>query len=516
MRRPRVVALTGLLLAFAVSHGAAQSIDSFIDARLAEAHVTAAPRSSDEAFLRRVTLDLHGRLPSVSEVTDFLSDSASDKRPQKIESLLNDPRFASRLARVWRSILLPETANNLELRYLESGFEKWLEGEFERGAGFDEVVRGILAAPISDSPTKPTMVLKDLKSPNPLAFLSVKEVEPAKLASTTTRVFLGMRLECAECHNHPFDSWTQEQFWSQAAFFSGLQRRGESAFAPIIEDRKRTSIAMSDSSKRQISARFLSGDEPSADPAEPARLQLAAWITQPGNPYFSKAIANRVWGLLLGRGIVSPVDDFHVNNPPSHPELLDFLAQEFQQHRFSVKSLYRAICNSNVYQRTSKQTDPGQSDARLFAKAIVKTLSTDQSISVFSTAVGVERNLSASGEQQGIAEFRRIAEGLFPAEEGESEPLTSISQSLMLMNGAFAQRYLDPAKNRLLAAAFERSEFNSQVEHLYLALLSRKPTAQELELIEKHRSADDSANARERLADVYWALLNSAEFRWNH
>lgn len=494
----------------------AQAIDAFIDAKLTSSSVSPAPLSSDEEFLRRLTLDLHGRLPTVPEVTNFLSDQAPDKRSRHIDALLNDPKFSSRLARVWRSILLPETANNLELRYLESGFEKWLEGEFERGAAFDEIVRGILAAPISDSPTKPTMVLKDLKSPNPLAFLSVKEVEPAKLASTTTRVFLGIRLECAECHNHPFDTWTQEQFWSQAAFFSGLERRGASAFAPIIEDRNRNAIAMSDGTKAQVKASFLSGDGPSLDANTSARLQLADWITRSDNPYFAKAIANRVWGLLLGRGIVAPVDDFHANNPPSHPKLLDHLAKDFRQQQFDLKALYRSICNSNVYQRTSKQTGAGQQESRLFAKAMVRALSTDQSISVFCSAVGVERSSNPSGEQQGTNEFRRMAEGLFPAEEGESDPLTSISQSLTLMNGVFAQRYLDPAKNRLLADALERPNFNSQVEHLYLALLSRKPSPQELEIVAKYGPVDDVAKSQDELCDIYWALLNSAEFRWNH
>lgn len=203
--------------------------------------------------------------------------------------------------------------------------------------------------------------MTNLRNANPIAFVAAKEADPGKLAATTTRLFLGIRLECAQCHNHPFDVWTQEQFWNQAAFFAGIQKKGRGPFAPVLEKPEVKSIAVMSDAAKVVPALFLDGVTP--PPTESLqREMLADWITKPENPYFSKATVNRVWGQLMGYGIVNPVDDFGESNPPSHPELLNQLAAAFTHSVYDLTFLYQAICRTKAYQRTSQQTASQQSE----------------------------------------------------------------------------------------------------------------------------------------------------------
>src|SRR5580704_17926609 len=279
------------------SAGLARTIDHQIAARLAEEHVEPAARADDAELLRRLSLDLIGRIPTTKEVQSFLADPSTDKTSSNkttrlIDRLLADPQHSRQFARVWRALLLPEAATDPRIAYFQPGFEEWLAERRRANVGFDAMVREMLTVPISRPDEPPQFVLRDLRKANPVAFLASKQVDPAKIATSCVRIFLGVRMECAQCHNHPFDRWTQRQFWSQAAFFAGLERRGRGPFAPLTEAVDRRTIRMNDTDKL-VPASLLDGTQVRGDGQKLPRLGFGEWLTARQNPYFARAIVNR-------------------------------------------------------------------------------------------------------------------------------------------------------------------------------------------------------------------------------
>ncbi|MFN0199115.1 MAG: DUF1549 and DUF1553 domain-containing protein [Planctomycetaceae bacterium] len=503
----------------------AQDVAGNIDRRLSERWqanaVVAAPLADDAEFLRRVSLDLIGRIPTSQEVRSFLHDADPEKRARIIDRLLADPQHAEHFARVWRALLLPEANSDRQIQYFQPGLEAWLRNCRQEQLGFDEIVRRLLTVPIAGTETSPQLVLKDLRGPNPIAFIASKEADPAKLAASTTRLFLGVRLECAQCHDHPFDSWTQHQFWNQAAFFAGIERRGKGPFAPVLEVADRRTIAVMDK-PTTVPALYLDGSTPTFAENDLARKSLAEWITSPENPYFATAIVNRIWGELMGRGIVEPVDDFHAGNPPSHPELLAELAGAFKGSHYDLLFLYRSICLSEAYQRTSHQTDESQRENFLFARKIVKPMSGEQFFDSLVLAISYpyidhskQNARPYDPEKDGV---RRKFLDLFSTLEQSGDPETSVLQALTLMNGELINEAVGTESGRVLQELSNDSAQTTaqRIDELYLRTFSRNPTDDEqlklIAYIEKSGTAEHS----QRLGDIFWMLLNSAEFRWNH
>ena len=477
----------------------ADRIDERLDARLKAAGVPAAPAADDAEFLRRASLDITGRIPAVREVHDFLADPSPGKRGRLIDDLLETPRHAAHAAAVWRAALAPETTAVPEARPFRAGFEAWLRLRLRQNAPYDDIARDLIAAPLSGDADSPTPALRRPEEANPLAFYAVKEAKPENLAAAVSRVFLGVQIECAQCHDHPFARWTRDQFWNQAAFFAGLERSGDGLFAPISE-KAAGDIRVGDT-KRRVPPRFLDGKAPGPHP----RDELAAWVTARDNPFFARTAANRVWGQFFGRGLVDPVDDFHESNPPSHPELLDDLAEAFAESGYDLRYLARAIGRTKAYRRTSARTDPGQDDPKLFARMAVKGLTGEQLFDSLSRATGLrDKDGRDPARDRFLAGF---AQGGRPA-----EPQTSIPQALALMNGKFVAAATTLESSPALIAAYELPGLTDaeRVEVLYLSALGRKPRAKEVARLTK------LAGGREALEDLFWALLNSAEFRLNH
>jgi hypothetical protein len=487
----------------------ADRIDARLNERLKAAKVTPAPAASDAEFHRRAHLDLCGRIPSAKEVHDFLADPSADKRVKLIDDLLDTPRHASHFAAVWRAALAPETAAVPEARLFQAGFEGWLRGHFRKNTRYDVLVRELIAVPISPDADNPTPALRDPAAPNPLAFVAVKEAKPENLAAATARVFLGRQIECAQCHDHPFDTWTQKQFWQTAAFFAGVQRSGDEMFSPLNEATAVRTLKPTELKSKAVSAVFLDGAKPPG--SGDARTELAAWVTAKDNPYFAQATVNRVWGLLFGRGIVDPVDDFHAANLPSHPALLDELAKAFADADFDLNFLVRAVCRTEAYRRTSARTNATQDDPKLFARMATKGLTGEQLY---------DSLLRATGQKDGGG--RRSARGeflsRFAAGGRMADPETSIPQALALMNGKFVADATTAGKSPTLVAAAETPTLTTaeRVEVLYVAALGRLPTEKEQTRIAKHLGDATGTELAEKLSDVFWALLNSAEFRLNH
>ena len=481
----------------------ADRIDDHIEAAWKD--VQPAPISDDAEFLRRISLDLTGRIPTPRDIHDFLADRDPNKRRKWIDDLLESPRAAAHFANLWRAELLPEAAANREALFFQPGFEAWLRERFRAKVGYDRLVRELLAVPIASNGETPQTVFRDPNSPNALAFFAVKDAQPENLASATTRIFLGIRIECAQCHNHPFASWTQEQFWSQAAFFAGIERQGNGVFAPLSEAPEKHEVVPVNG-KKAVSAVFLDDKLPMWKDKTPPRALLAEWITSPTNPYFARATVNRVWGQLFGTGIVDPVDDFHDENAPSHPKLLDELAQALVDSKFDLSYIVKSICLSKAYQRTSRRTHPSQANGRIYANHVVKSMTGEQFYDSLVRVIGFRDTDNRNSPRSALL-TKFAPQGVL------SEPQTSIPQALSLMNGRFIASATDLERNPTLIAVTSTPNWTTdeRIEALYLLALSRKPTPTEAERMRVYVRADV-----ERLADVFWVLLNSAEFRLNH
>jgi Protein of unknown function (DUF1553)/Protein of unknown function (DUF1549) len=478
----------------------AARIDQHIGARLAVEKIPPAPLADDAEFLRRVYLDLSGRIPLTGQVYQFLRDRAPDKRQRVINRLLDEGGYARHFTNVWRAVLLPDNAagNNGALR---AGFEAWLWKQLTENTSYDQMIREII------------------KPGGPRAFYQARENKPENLAAATSRLFLGVKLECAQCHRHPFAPWTREQFWGLAAFYSGLPQPRQPGMAVRPQTQPTGHEIRIPGTDKVVQARFPNGKEPTWTDGTDPRTTLADWVTAPDNPYFARAAVNRVWSHFFGTGLVDPVDDLGDQNPASHPELLDELARQFAEHHFDLKFLIRAITNSQAYQRTSRVSHPGQEDPRRFARMALKGLTPEQLFDSLAQATGYEEPAGGRGQP---GRLRSRAEFLtrFANPGGKiTELRLSILQALALMNGKLVADATDLEDSVILAAILETPwlDTKGRVQALFLTTLGRLPHPEESGRLVKYVDrAEADVGERKALADVFWALLNSGEFILNH
>lgn len=483
----------------------AATIDARIDAAWGK-EIKPAPKTDDAEFFRRIHLDLAGRIPSVTEVRDFLDDDRPDKRRLWVERILQGEAsdssyrsaYVNHFTNVWRGWLLAQT--NQQNQFQQPDLEAWLRSRLQRNLGYDQLVRELLAQPATgnlggggvDGSTN--------------AFFQANENKPENLAGSVSRLFLGVKLECAQCHNHPFDKWTRTQFWQFAAFFTDLTPPGRPA-QPI---RMRGSLKIPGQEK-VVQARFLDGTKPKWKDPTRTRPTLVEWMTSAENPYFAPAIVNRLWGYFFGIGLVNPPEGTVEDTPASHKELLDDLARQFIAHDYDLKYLIRAIVASQAYQRSSAGSHRGQPPPRLFERMPLRGLSPEQLFD--SLAVAAEY-----GDEFGAASQRGRFLAKFVAQERKTDYQTSILQALYLMNNEFIAERINPRNNRTLATlAEQRTGTARKIESLYLVALSRKPHSGESErLVEYIDKGGAAGDPKQALADVFWVLLNSPEFLLNH
>jgi hypothetical protein len=499
----------------------AARLDELIEADWKAKGIKPAPLADDAEFLRRVYLDLTGRIPRVSEVHGFLADKSPDKRTKLVEALLENPRYVFHLGNTWRNLILPPS-NNQQLAFVQPAFKNWMDKQVQDNIPFDKIVRDILTVPVFNGLGRGGFNPGFNNVMSPAAFYQANEFKAENLAASTSRLFLGVKLECAQCHDHPFAKWTKKQFWEYAAFFSGSQ---QPQFQPKIKGLAPTKfvpgreIAIPGTDKI-AQARFLSGTAPEFENGLDSRVTLANWLTSPANPYFARTGINRLWAHFFGIGIVDPVDDEPTEeNPPSHPELLAQLTQQFIAHQFDVKYMIRVITATRTYQRTSAITHPTQSEPRSFARMAVKGMTPEQLFDSLAQAtgyqeqqpVGNQRFVVFGGQNNARAEFVQ----LFASQDKKTETHTSILQALALMNGKFISDATSLEKSRTLAAIVDAPFSNGQrIETLYLAALGRLPRPEESSRLLNY--VNGGRDYRSALADVFWVLLNSSEFIFNH
>ncbi|HLJ93901.1 MAG TPA: DUF1549 and DUF1553 domain-containing protein [Gemmataceae bacterium] len=488
----------------------ARHIDQAIDKRLDAEHIKPSPLADDAEFLRRVYLDITGVIPPANAAAAFLDSKDPNKRAKLIDELLASSAYGRHLADIWKSYLLPRTSDNRQLQ--AEPLMRWLEENFNNNTPWNQFVSELITA--SGTQDKNGAVTYFLANPT-----------ADKVTDSVSRLFLGVQLQCAQCHNHPFTKWKQTEYWGMAAFFTKVKtdrprqaaRQGDS---PGVSENAKGRAAKLPETAKVVPAKFLLSEEPKLDKSAPYRPVLAKWLTSAENPFFARAMANRLWAHYFGRGIVDPVDDMHDGNPPSHPELLQELAGQFAAHDFDVKFLIRAICNSKTYQRTSKPTSKDDSGANLFAHMTIKVNSPEQLYDSLVAVVGAPGNQAARPRQganqnpnRAAPNARTVFVNFFQNEDG-SDPTqyqAGIPQALRLMNSPQLT-----GGGVVLEQALKTLHTPAQIiERLYLATLSRRPTAAEshhlLTFVHGH-----AADPRKAYRDVLWALLNSSEFAVNH
>jgi len=485
-------------------------IDRSIDQRLASAEIKPSPDASDAEFLRRASLDITGVIPTAEKAAAFLDDRSPDKRARLIDELLQSPHYGRRMADIWTTLTYPIDSDN---RFIaKAPLHEWLEEKFNANLHWDQMAYELITA-TGEPDTNGATVYP----------ASNRGID--KMTDSIGKLFLGVQIQCAQCHNHPFTHWKQTEYWGLAQFFYKVNvsnaRPGKNGgtLAVSEEGRINRKINPVPESAKDVAPKLLGGDVLKLDSSKPYRPVLASWVCSPSNPFFAKAFVNRLWAQLMGRGFVNPVDDLSVENEPSHPDLLAALAKEFADSGFDVKHLVRGITNSKTYQRTSKPVGDNRDDRTLYSHQAIKVLTGEQLFDSLTAVIGPiggkdagpKKNGQRGGPQGPRDQFALFFQG------GDNAPATAyeagIPQALRLMNSPLM------ASARLTNVATKAAEITratppeKAIEKLYLTTLARRPTADETkklsEFVGKHQ------DPKSAYGDVLWVLLNSSEFALN-
>jgi len=471
---------------------------------------------SDSEFMRRAFIDVIGLLPEPGEARRFLADESPDKRAELIDRLLDDPAYADTWANRWGDLFRPNIARvGLKSAYT---IDNWIRECFAANKPYDQMVLEILTAKGSTHRVGPAVIYRTRR-------------EPATLTTLFSQVFLGVRMECARCHHHPNERWSQRDFYQFAAFFAETKRKGTGISPPISAGTEFIYHAPGGSVRHPVSNEVLKPTPLAATPLNiPAgtdpRETLAEWLLTPENPFLARAMANRVWGQFLGRGIVHPVDDFRATNPPVNPELLDALAADFAVHDFDLRHLMRRIMNSRLYQLSSLPNKTNVQDTSSFSRFYRRRISAENLHDILVQVSGVESgfyNLRRDARSVELWTTRMDSAllesfGLPNSSENcpvERDDRPSMVQALHLMNSDKLQAKLADKNGRAAKLSQDDKPSDEVVNELYLALYSRWPSDEEKRVaLEAFKSG--GAKRHEVVEDIIWALINTAEFVFNH
>ena len=512
-------------------------IDRQISAGVPNYDAVAAPIANDAEFLRRITLDLTGRIPTASAARVFLADPSADKRAKLVDALLASPEYARRMQEVFDVLLMDRRRDSKVPR---ADWELFLRASFAANKPYDEFVRDLLSSDGADPKTRPAA-----------KFLLDRDLEPTIVTRDISRLFLGRNLQCAQCHDHPLvEDYKQEHYYGIQAFFNRayLYPKADDPKAVIAEkaEGEVNFISVFDPKKAQkTTAPAIPGWKPISDPqldkgkeykvapkkdVKPvptySRLaQLALAITADENFAFRRTAANRFWAIMMGRGLVQPLDFDHSANPASHPALLELLAEDFEKRNYNVKAFLREIALSKTYQRSSEPTATGKDLAEdRFVTAILKPLSPEQLGYATLQATGLtdvyrnELSLKYSDE----ALYAKLAPNLSPfrnlygnrAGEPEEGFISTLDQTLFVKHGGHIRNLIAPRTGSLVERAAKLSEPSRVAEELFLSVYTRLPTDEERRDIEE--ALRTATNRSHVLGDIVWAMIASTEFRFNH
>lgn len=483
---------------------------------------------TDEQFIRRAYLDITGTLPTASQVREFLADARANKRDLLVDRLLDTPEYSYYFANKWADILRVRRRNQAERAPGTFAFHEWIRVAIANDMPYSEFVRAILTASGDEIRNPPTVWYKEME-------------KPENFVDDVTQVFLGQRLTCANCHHHPYEKWGQDDYWGMAAFFARVARKPlpKPTFEGNANDRLNQIVysrpgqtVTNKRTNRPAEFKPLDGETLNLPNEADPRETLVAWMIDPKNPFFARTIANRYWAHFFGRGIVEPLDDMRVTNPPSNPELLDVLAQSVLDSKFSLKELIRTICKSRTYQLSSLPTPWNQDDRQAFARYYPKRLSAE----VLYDAVCQVTNSPASFGNLPKDRYAPSRSLQLPDESfttyflevfGKPQRLSAcecervneanLAQSLHLLNSDEIQQRISRGNGRADQLAKDPRPDAEKVEELFLWVFARKPTAEDLRHALDHIDKVVAAKGTKKQAyeNLLWALLNTKEFAFN-
>ena len=494
-------------------------IDSLVLNKLNELGLEPSGTASDAMFLRRAHLDIIGTLPTPTEVEAFLVDQSTNKRSKLVDTLLTRPEYADFWANKWTDLLRPNPYH-VGIKAVMN-YDAWIRDQFRQNRPYDQFVRDILTSKGSTFEDGSTVFYRNRR-------------EPEELTTMACQLFLGIRLDCAKCHHHPFEVYSQADFFSLAAYFSRIGRKGVGISAPISGGEETILVASSGSVNHPITGKLMQpaplyGKAPEVAPDADLRESFATWVTSPENLNFSKVMANRVWAELMSRGIVEPVDDLRATNPPTNGPLLDHLAETFRQGGYDIKKLIRHICASHTYALESKPEENNRLDNRNFARHYRQRLRAEVLLDAVSDITGVPETFQGMPPgSRAIQAWTVRFESQFLDAFGRPDPnqdppcerlgQTTVVQALHLMNSPNLERKISEEKGRAKALADAITTGKKQpdqvVRELYLRAYGRPPLPAETEkcLSQLESLTKKGLKNREWVEDMMWALLNSPEF----
>ena len=485
-------------------------IDPLVDAKLTKLNIQPSDLCSDEDFLRRAFLDVIGTLPKPDEVRKFLDDKRPDRRSRWIDDLLKRPEYADYWALKWSDLLRVERPT---LGHAGAhAYYRWMRDSFATNKPFDRFARELLTA---------EGLLRD--QPAGYVFKAVKQ--SGEQAATISQVLLGTRIECAKCHHHPFDRWSQTDYFGMEAFFTQVSFKPTPQGEMLLA--KDSGATKHSRTGETVFAHALGEPSPTQSPDGDRRKLLAEWMTSPKNPFFARNLTNRVWAHFLGRGLVEPVDDMRLTNPPTNPELLDALAARFIESGFDVHQLIRTITASRAYQRSAHPNATNERDEQNYSRALLKRLDAEVLFDAVCQATGVPEKFSGVPEGSRAIQlwdsqvnhyflklFGRPVRATACECERATEP--SVSQVLHVLNSPELQSKLSHESGTVARLVRRYPSDNSAlIDELYLTVQSRLPTANEKSVATKYLQ-DHESTRRQAAEDLAWSLLNSLEFVFNH
>jgi hypothetical protein len=484
-------------------------IDTLVNAKLKKLRVAPSELCSDETYLRRVFIDVVGTLPSVEEYRQFMASKAPNKRELLVDDLLSRKEFVEVWVMKWAELLQMRSSQTVSYKATLL-YYNWLQDNIARNVPMDQMVQQLLGA------TGGTFK-------NPATNYYQNETDTLKIAENVAQVFMGMRVQCAQCHNHPFDRWKMDDYYGFAAFFSQIGRKGTDDPREIIIFNSGGGEVTHPVGGRVMKPKFLGGAEPNVA-GKDRRQVVAQWLASPENPYFATNLANIVWAHFFGMGIIHEVDDVRVSNPASNPELLQELGKRFTEYKYDFKKLVRDICTSRTYQLATQTNATNQQDTRNFSHANVRRIRAETFLDCITQVTETKNKfpglpLGARAVQIAdgtvgtyfLTTFGRATRETVCSCEVRLEP--TLSQSLHLLNGETTTQRIQAGDliGKRLAAKKQPSEI---IDELYIRSVSRKPDTDEAKKLDAEVAAEK--DKKKALEDTFWALLNSREFMFNH
>lgn len=488
-------------------------VDQFVFQKLKDLGLPPSLKSDDATFLRRVTIDIAGRLPTSEETEAFLASTEPNKREQLVDRLLNSVEYAEYFANKWNAILRNKRRATQD-RHATFAFHDWIRRSLLENKPYDQFVREIIAATGQPDSNPPVAWYREVK-------------DQAAQVEDTAQLFLGLRIQCARCHHHPFEKWSQQDYYGFAAFFAqvGRKKGDRPGFERLYH---RTGVAQAQNPKTKQNVRPTGlGAEPLEIPADvDPRHALADWMSSPDNPFFARALVNRYWKHFFGRGLVDPEDDMRVTNPASNPKLLDALSQDFIDNGFDLKHLVRTIVLSETYQLSAEPNEWNQDDKQNFSRYYPKRLNAEVLLDAINHVTATSTNFSGvpAGTRatqlpdNGFSSYFLTVFGRpesSSACECERSSEANLAQSLHLLNSSEIQGKLTAASGRAAVLGKDNDRaVEDRIRELYIVAFSRPPQPDELQIAIAH--IQKVGDPQKGFEDIVWALINTKEFLFNH